>query len=402
MGDESDTTGSDIQGHSEPDAMTDPTQPAATPAQPRSGRTALIVVGVVLALLAIAGIWWLQGGATVPDVTGLSQEEAAAGLVTAGLAVGKTTSEPTLDVAPGTVTAQSPAAGTSVREGASVDLTVATLPTATVPDVVGKTGSQAEADLAVAGLRVGEVDGVYTTEEPAGTVMAQSPEGSTEAQVGSAVALEVSAGPKDGAVPDVIGLASVDANDVLVTAGFEVKETSKTDADVAAGVVITQSPAAGTVAQEGTTVTITVSTGAPAEEAAPPADTGGQTEEPAAPEPPATPETPPVEKPTPKPEPSLTEVPDLIGMRVLESLNALRQADLQFSIEWGPTDDNVLRIIEQDPAAGATVDRGTVVNLTIGLPSFLFDGVQVQPLPTPPPDDTGGSGSPSGAVEPTQ
>jgi len=380
-------------------AASGPGAPVTPASAPRGRRTLWVVAAVVAALVGVAAIWWLQGTTTVPNVTGASQDTATAGLEAAGLAVGRTTPEATLDVAPGTVTAQSPKAGASARKGDSVDLVIASLPTTTVPDVVGMTGSEAEAELAVAGLRVGAVDGVYTTAQPAGTVLAQSPEGSTEAPVAAVVDLEVSAGPKQGAVPDVTGLASVDANDVLVTAGFAVKETSKESADVAAGVVMSQAPPAGTVAQEGATVTLTVSTGSPeAAEPVPPADNGDQAAPPATPEPPTTPEAPPAEMPTPKPEPSITEVPDLIGMRVLEAFTALRKADLQFSIEWGPTDEDVLRVIAQEPSAGADVDRGSVVNVTIGLPSFLFDGVEVQPLPTEP---SGADGS-EAATDTTQ
>ena len=262
---------------SETSGTTDPGAP--------NRRTLWIVGGVVVAVIALAAIWWFQGNVTVPMVTGLSQTAASASLEAAGLAVGRASSEPTLAVEPGTVISQSPKPGMSVREGTNVDLVVAEIPVATVPDVVGKSSSEAEADLAVAGLRVGGVTGVYTADADAGTVLTQSPQAATEVPVATAVALEISAGPKQGAVPDVTGLASVDANDVLDSAGFAVKETKKESAEVPAGVVMSQSPAAGTVAEEGTTVTVTVSTGPPpAAEPAPPAAEEEQTEPTPAPE----------------------------------------------------------------------------------------------------------------------
>ncbi len=362
-----------------------------TESEARNRRTLWIVGGVVLAIIAIAVIWWFQGNVTVPNVVGAQQAAASASLEAVGLTVGRASSEVTLAVAPGTVMSQSPKPGASVREGTSVDLVVAAIPVVAVPDVVGKASSDAEADLAVEGLQVGEVTAVFSDDADVGIVLTQSPEADAEVPVASVVALEISAGPKQGAVPDVTGLSSTDANDVLDSAGFAVKETKQESADVDVGVVMSQSPSAGTVAEQGTTVKLTVSTGPPsAEEPAPPAE---EVEEPPATEPPTPeaptePEAPPAEKPTPKPEPSLTEVPDLIGMRVLEAFLALRKADLQFSIEWGPTDEAILRVIEQDPSAGADVDHGTVVNVTIGLPSFLFEGVQVQPLPTEPPAET--------------
>ena len=283
MSDTADPTGAGSPEQPGGPTAPDTTAPEGSPGE-RNRRTLWIVGGVVLGLVVIAAIWWFQGNVTVPKVTGLSQAAATASLDSAGLAVGRASSEPTLAVAPGTVIGQSPKPGMSVREGTNVDLVVASIPVVTVPNVVGKASSEAEADLAVAGLQVGEVTAVFSEDAKAGTVMTQSPEADAEVPVASVVALEISAGPTQGAVPDVTGLTSVDANDVLESAGFAVKETKKESADVAAGVVMSQSPAAGVVAEKGTTVTLTVSTGPPpAEEPAPPAE---EVEEPPATEPP--------------------------------------------------------------------------------------------------------------------
>jgi len=356
----------------------------------RKRRTLWIIAGAGVALIALFAIVWSQGNVGVPDVIGMTQEQASAELESVGLNVGEASSDPTLAVAPGTVTGQTPAHGTNLREGAKVDLLVAELPMVEVPDLVGKPASEAEADLAVAGLRAGQVTGVSSSEAPEGTVVTQSPSSAEEVPVASTVDVEISTGPKADAVPDVTGLTSVDAVEVLAAAGFGSSQTSKSSADAAAGVVIEQSPVAGVTLQEGATVALTVSSGpASASVPTPPAtDTGEQTESPTAPDatpetPDTTPEAPPVEKPEPDPE--LSEVPDLIGMRVLEALNALRKEDLQFSIAWGPSDEGILRIIDQDPAAGSKVEPGSVVSITIGLPSFLFDGVEVQPLPSEQP-----------------
>ena len=234
----------------------------------------------------LAGIWWVSGEATVPKVTGLTQEQAAVGLEAAGLGVGRTSEEPTLAAAPGTVMNQMPKPGTSVREGTTVDLVVASVPSAAVPDVVGMPSSEAEAELAIAGLRVGEVDGVTSNETPEGEVLAQSPEADTEVPVASEVALEISTGPKEGAVPDVTGLPSVDAvrrlRDCRVCCqGDEEGECGRCrrrrDQPVAR---------CGDRAQEGATVTITVSKGAP------PTDEPATSEAPATTEPPRPPNRP--------------------------------------------------------------------------------------------------------------
>jgi hypothetical protein len=60
-------------------------------------------------------------------------------------------------------------------------------------------------------------------------------------------------------------------------------------------------------------------------------------------------------------------------MGVLEAWRTLRQADLGFKIEWGPTADQLFKVIVQDPTAGTEVDPGTTVTMTLGLPEFLFE-----------------------------
>jgi beta-lactam-binding protein with PASTA domain len=195
--------------------------------------------------------------------------------------------------------------------------------------------------------------------------------------------------------------------EVLGAAGLSTEQATKASTEVAPGVVMSQSPEADTEVPEGTTVTITVSTGpAPEPDEAEQDSSGDSAGPPATPEaPPATPEVPPAEPPAtepepdpkPEPEPSTAEVPDLIGMRVLEALRALSEVKLQAKIEWGPSED-ILVVTEQDPSAGTDVDPGTTVTITIGLPEFLFDDVQVQPLPSAPPEDAGDS---EGASEAT-
>ncbi len=347
-------------------------------------RTALIIGGIALAVLVIAGLWWFMGRTTVPNVTGLSEQEALVALEGAGLSAGEKTVEATLSAAPGTVLSQTPAADESVARETAVDLVVAAAPTVVVPDVVGTGSAEAEAQLAESGLIVGSVTAEYTDDAPAGEVIAQSPESGTEVRVASAVALQVSAGPTQGAVPNVVGLSSSDAVATLESAGFKVTQKKQSSESVASGDVLAQTPTAGTVATEGSTVTITVSTGAPAPAPAP--------AEPAAPEPaPPTdggtePEVPPATETPERPGagPSLAEVPDFVGMGPLEAFLAARKANLQVAIEWGPSEDAILKVIEQDPAAGADVDQGTVVTITIGMPSFLFEGVSIQPLPAEP------------------
>ncbi|HEX8859482.1 MAG TPA: PASTA domain-containing protein [Actinomycetes bacterium] len=64
-------------------------------------------------------------------------------------------------------------------------------------------------------------------------------------------------------VPSVDGQGIAVAGQALTRAGFEVRERSRSDATVRAGLVISQQPAAGTRRSRGTLVTMVVSSGPP-------------------------------------------------------------------------------------------------------------------------------------------
>lgn len=130
--------------------------------------------------------------------------------------------------------------------------------TATVPDVVGLKTGQAIKVLEEAGFgsSVVEVD----DGAPAGTVVAQVPGGGSTAELGVSVELSVSngKGPKGG-VPNVVGLSSETARNKLEAAGYAVKVEIRQVSDPANdGVVMAQTPAAGSAAAPGATVTIIV------------------------------------------------------------------------------------------------------------------------------------------------
>ena len=135
----------------------------------------------------------------------------------------------------------------------------------TVPDVTGMTVERAGAALADAGLATGKITQVQSTEGPEGTVTAQSPAAGDMANTGSPVDLEVVAKPAPAAVavPGVVGSSQALAESTLTGAGFVVVVSQAESDTVPAGTVASQDPQAGVMAEQGTTVRIVVSTGAP-------------------------------------------------------------------------------------------------------------------------------------------
>ena len=134
----------------------------------------------------------------------------------------------------------------------------------TVPGVTGLSVTEATARLRDEGLTVGEL--TYDDGDPAiaqDTVLSQDPTSGTEVDEGTAVDL-VLAGTAPATVPDVTGLDQTAAAMALSAAGYLLGAvTPVADPDVAAGLVISQTPAAGEQASPGTAVAITISSGPP-------------------------------------------------------------------------------------------------------------------------------------------
>ena len=126
----------------------------------------------------------------VPNAVGLAEAEARDRLVGAGFQV--ESNEVFAEREPGTVTTQSPSAGAEAERGSTVTIQVSKgTGLVEVPNVVGMTRGQAEAELSSAQLEANVVE--VPSDEPVGTVVAQNPVGG-QAQQGTAIRLNVSAG----------------------------------------------------------------------------------------------------------------------------------------------------------------------------------------------------------------
>lgn len=136
-----------------------------------------------------------------------------------------------------------------------------TVPTATVPQVVGDSVTAAEARLGQVGL-LPEVE-LENANEPIGTVVKQDPAGGATLPRGRQVTLWQSEGPQMVAVPDVSDLTPGTAASELSTLGLKanIASTPVFNAQVPAGQIVSSSPAANVQVPSGTSVTLTVSAG---------------------------------------------------------------------------------------------------------------------------------------------
>ena len=218
--------------------------------QPAAGQR--LAKGQVVTLTVSSG----QARASVPQVTGLSETAAAAALKQAGLHV-EISRSPSAQPA-GTVVGQSVAAGQHVDGKTTVRLDVSSDPAKVLmPRLAGLTLAQAQAQLRERGLRATVTHVVAS--QPAGTVVGQVPVAGAQLRRGMTVTIRVASAATKMTVPDVTGLDETGARQQLTGAGFRVQVVGQPVTDPSQdGVVLDETPAGGSRAAKGSTVTITV------------------------------------------------------------------------------------------------------------------------------------------------
>ncbi|GAB3612548.1 transglycosylase domain-containing protein [Humibacter ginsengisoli] len=124
----------------------------------------------------------------------------------------------------------------------------------TVPDLTGKSPSDAQSTLQNLGFTYQD-GGPVDSAQPAGTVASTNPPAGSSAGIGAVITVYTSKGNQK-AVPDVTGKSGQDAQNALKAAGFNVAWAPGSDPN---GTVVSTDPAANTPATAGSTVTITTS-----------------------------------------------------------------------------------------------------------------------------------------------
>lgn len=296
-------------------------------ASPR--RLVPVVVAVVLALALFASVFAFagMGAATahdVPLVEGMARADAQAALRRAGLPVVWRTVA--ADDPAGRVIGQSPAAGSVVEGNGPVTLTVSNGPApVTVPNLVGKTESQARDLLAGAGLVAGSRRHGYSNDYPKLQIYQQSPARGASSQPDATVAYWVSDGRAPVAVPDVGGSTLAQAITKLRAAGFEPVRDSAKDvfsATVPKDRVVSTTPSIGSVQPYGSKVRVALSKG-----------------------------------------PDLRVVPNVLGQQSADACKAIRDRGLACKVRGGPVLVGI--VIDQTPSAGSSIKAGATVTLTL-------------------------------------
>ncbi len=162
-------------------------------------------------------------------------------------------------VASGLVISTNPAADTEVQVGGPVTVFVSSGPQeASVPEVTNESQANATATLAAAGFKVA-VSKREVAEPAPGTVISQSPNAGSRLKVGGQVTIVVTQAPKQMPIPSVVGQGEAQAQAALTAAGYTSNTVSRTVTDPSkVGIVVQQSPGAGTRPTGSKAVTIAV------------------------------------------------------------------------------------------------------------------------------------------------
>ena len=133
---------------------------------------------------------------------------------------------------------------------------------AIIPNIINLTTGTAQTILEAQGFVLGTIAERNDETVEAGRILIQDPEAGTSVLPGTAVDVTVSLGPKFAVVPNVVGKNRLDAEAALTGVGLLLGDVTEAyHPTVAAGLVISQQPTAGSGVNRGTEVAITLSMG---------------------------------------------------------------------------------------------------------------------------------------------
>ena len=288
---------------------------------------------------------------TVPDILGMTVEEATETLNKKGLGLSIAERAYSDKYEKGEIMEQKTAANKKVDKNTEIRVVVSNGEeslTVAVPDVSGQSESAAQKTLEDANLVV-DSESKYDDHIEAGKVISTDPAAGMEVEEGTHVKMYVSMGVEKVEVPQITGITSEEAQAALAAVGLiggSVTEEYSEEYD--AGYVISQGKSAGSKLEKGSAVDYVVSKGS-----------------------------------------SKVEVPDLYGMTMAEAQQALSDLGLVSGAvtSGGHSDLPEGQVMSQTIAPGSHVDRGTAIDFQTS------DGPEVVPIVPSTPDNGGSSGS---------
>ncbi|HEV2092867.1 MAG TPA: Stk1 family PASTA domain-containing Ser/Thr kinase [Rubrobacter sp.] len=247
----------------------------------------------------------------------------------------------------GTILSQDPEDG-EAEKGSTISVEVVGTQVAEVPNVIGERRNAARDALGEAGFEV-STDERESSFEKEGRVLGQDPEGGESVESGSDVTITVGTGPDSVEVPDVSGVNTTQAGQILEETGLVLGEVAEDYSDtVPEDSIISQDPGEGESLEPGEEVDVTVSLG--------------------------------VEQ---------VEVPEVYGVPVEEAQAILDEAGINSEpVESTlPNDEPAGTALSTEPGVGALVEPGSTLPLyySAGPPEPTV--VSPEPDASAPPED---------------
>ncbi len=218
------------------------------PAKRKKGGWIAFFVVLLLAAAAAMGGWWFGVGrfTPTPDVISLSQESARTQVEQAGLTFKVASATYSENVPPGNVVSTDPGAGDKVERGGTVTAVVSKGPERhDVPDLKGTSESEAITAINAASLTVATPQRRWSKTVDRGVVISATPKAGTSLRPEAAVRLVISKGPKPIPIVNWTGKDADEAQAALTDLGFDVSRDEQYNDNVAARLVITQTPRGG-------------------------------------------------------------------------------------------------------------------------------------------------------------
>jgi serine/threonine-protein kinase len=201
----------------------------------------------------------------VPDLSGQRLEQALDTLSPLSLSLAKDGIEFDEGRPAGTILRQAPPAGMKVREGKVVRVTISSGGKVVfVPELTGKSLSEAQNLLRAAGMAPGALTQIYSQARPHGEVLEQNPEAGAVGSRGQMVDLRISKGPPpEGTLlmPDFISRPVSMAKEWAEDNGLSLETSDEASDTVMPGVVLRQDPAPDAVIKPGQSLRVTVTIG---------------------------------------------------------------------------------------------------------------------------------------------
>ena len=287
---------------------------------------------MIAAMLAIAlgiGGWYVLIGPgsriVVPSVVGATLEEANAALTPLGLRSEVVEKRFDEDIATGKILESNPSGGGKIEEGGVVKLTISKgQERYVIPVLTGLTPEVAVKMLTSQPLKSAGITEEFNSTIPKGLVISTNPSNGQKVKRDTPVVIVVSKGVEEVALTTYVGQSGEQAQNELTDAGFNVESTFAYSETVAAGAVISQTPAGIVSAPKGSSITLVVSKGS-----------------------------------------KFVFIPNVYSIETNKAIATLKDLGLKVKVR-SIGKKSVKYVTNVNPKVGAKVLRGTVVTITVG------------------------------------